>query len=145
MEKMNTNNNNSIINNILNKDFIISAIIPVLICLSFNKINMTLKGIILAGIWSIGVVILNFIKDYEINALAVITAAFSGIGLLGTVVSNNPNFYLLAPIVRDVLYALVFFLSVLIKKPLIQVIAEQIYLKNVPEEVKKKNLINQFG
>lgn len=132
-------NNGSILKKILNKDFIVSAIVPVVICLVFNKFNMDLKGIILAGIWSIGVVIFNYIKDHEINALAVITATFSGVGLLGSIISKNPNVYLLAPIVRDAIYALIFFLSILFKRPLIQVIAEQIYLKNVSEEVKKKD------
>lgn len=130
--------NGSILKNVLNKDFIVSAIIPVLICLLFNKFKMDAKGIILAGIWSIGVVIFNYIKNREINVLAVITAIFSGIGLIGTIISKNPNIYLLAPIVRDVIYALIFFLSILVKRPLIQIIAEQIYLKNVPEEIKKK-------
>lgn len=75
MEKSLTNNlnmNNSIIKIVFNREFVISDIIPVIIFSVFDKLNMTLNGIILSGVWSIGVVIFNFIKEHKINALATI-------------------------------------------------------------------------
>ncbi|WP_341420314.1 hypothetical protein [Clostridium magnum] len=44
----------------------------------------------------------------------------------------------MAPILQDALLALVFFGSLLCRKSLVQVIVEQTYLKNVPEEIRRK-------
>ncbi len=138
VKRDNSSKNQSLSKNIFNKDFIVSAIIPVVIFYVFNKFKMPLSGIILSGVWSIGVVIVNFIKEHEINVLATMAAIFSGVGLIGTIISKNPTFYFISPIVRDILYALIFFGSLFLEKPLIQVIVEQSYLKNIPEELRKK-------
>lgn len=134
MKKSSTNN--SIIKTVFNRDFVISAIIPVIIFYVFDKLNMTLNGIILSGVWSIGVVIFYFIKDHKINALSTIAGVLSAIGLIGTVVSKNPTFYLISPIVQDFLIAIVFFGSLFLERSLIQIIVEQTYLKNVSEELR---------
>ena len=128
----------SVLKNMFNKDFVVSAIIPIIIFSIFDKMEMTLNGIILSGVWSIGVVIINFIKEHKINALAVMGASFAGIGVIGTVISKNPTFYLVSPIIKDILIALIFFGSLFLKKSLIQIIVEQSYLKNVPEDFKKQ-------
>jgi len=141
MEKISSVNSNKkypILKNIFNKEFIISAIIPVIIFSIFDKIGMNLNGIILSGIWSIGVILFSFIKERKINALAGMGAIFAGVGVIGTVVSKNPTFYLVSPIVQDIIIALVFFGSLFCQRSLIQVIVEQSYLKNVPEDFKKQ-------
>lgn len=134
----NLNGNQSIIKNILNRDFVVSAIIPIIIFTVFNNYKMTFNGIILSGLWCIGVVLINFIKEHKINALAAMAGIFSAVGLIGTVISKNPVFYLIAPIVQDILCALIFFGSLFLERSLIQIIVEQSYLKNVPEEFKRK-------
>lgn len=128
----------SVLKNIFNKDFVISAIIPIIIFSILDRYGMTFEGIVLSGGWSIGVVLINYIKDHELNALAVMSAVFAGSGLIGTIISKNPSFYLISPIVQDILYAAMFFGSLLFKKSLIQIIVEQSYLKNAPEEVKNR-------
>lgn len=141
MEKLSNNNSDkkySILKNVFNKDFIVSAIIPIIIFSIFDKYGMTLNGIILSGIWCIGVVCINFVKEHEFNALATMSATFSGIGLIGTIISKNPTFYLVSPIIKDILCALVFFGSLFLKKTLVEIIVEQSFLKNAPEELKKQ-------
>lgn len=137
MEKV-SYKNQSVLRNVFNKDFIVSAIIPILIFAIFDKYGMTLLGTILTGVWSIGVVCVNYAKNREFNALATISAVFAGSGLIGTIISKNPSFYLISPIVQDILYAAMFFGSLLFKKSLIQIIVEQSYLKNAPEEIKNR-------
>ncbi|SFD03317.1 VC0807 family protein [Clostridium uliginosum] len=134
----NLNGNHSIIKNIFNKEFVVSAIIPIIIFSIFNNLKMPFNGIILSGLWSMGVVLINFIKEHKINALAAMAGIFSGIGLIGTIISKNPTFYLVAPIIQDILCALIFFGSLFFERSLIQIIVEQSYLKNVPEEFKRK-------
>ncbi|WP_297421286.1 VC0807 family protein [Clostridium sp.] len=133
-----SNKQYSVLKNILNKDFVMSAIIPIIIFSIFDKNGMTLDGIILSGVWSIGIVGLNFIKEHKINALAVMGASFSGIGVIGTIISNNPTFYLISPIVQDILIAIIFLGSLFCKRSLVQIIAEQSYLSNIPEDFKKQ-------
>lgn len=138
MEKL-SNKNYSVIKNVFNKDFVVSAIIPIIIFSLLDKYGMTFEGIILSGSWSIGVVIVNYVKAREFNALAIMSAAFAGIGLIGTIVSKNPTFYLVAPIVQDILLAAMFFGSLLFKKSLIQIIIEQSYLKNESGEIRNSS------
>lgn len=140
MEKSiyNSNKQGSLLKNILNRDFVVSAIVPIIIFSAFDNMGMTLNGIILSGVWSVGIVILNFMKERKLNALAVMGAAFAGSGVIGTVISKNPTFYLVAPIMQDILFALIFFGSLLCKKSLVQIIAEQSYLKDIPEDFKRQ-------
>ncbi|GKX68524.1 VC0807 family protein [Inconstantimicrobium mannanitabidum] len=133
-----SNKKQSLLKSVFNRDFVISAIIPIIIFATMDHIGMTLNGIILSGLWSIGVVIINFIKNHEFNALATISAVFYGVGLIGTVISKNPNFYLISPIIKDILYALIFFGSLLFKRSLIQVIVEQSFYKTTSKELKSQ-------
>jgi intracellular septation protein A len=140
MEKLSNNNSNekqSILKIILNRDFVVSAIIPIIIVTLFNKYNMIFDGIVICGLWCIGVVLINFIKERKINALAAMAGTFSAVGLIGTIISKNPTFYLVSPIVQDILCALLFFGSLFFERSLLQIIVEQSYLKNVPEDFKR--------
>lgn len=110
----NIKSEHSLLKNIFNKEFVISAIIPVVIFSVFNKLEMPFSGIILSGLWSIGVVVINYIKEHRINALAALSGIFSAVGLVGTIISKNPTFYLVSPIVQDILYALIFLGSLLL-------------------------------
>lgn len=141
MESLTNNNSNkkhSVLKIIFNREFVVSAIIPVLIFTVFDKMGMTLNGIILSGIWSIGVVVLNFVKERQFNAIAAMGAIFAAVGVIGTVVSKNPTFYLVAPIVQDILMAVIFFGSLFFKRSFFQIVVEQSYFKDAPEEFKKQ-------
>jgi intracellular septation protein A len=139
MEKLSpnsTNTNSSLIKVVLNKDFIISALIPIIIFVAFDKAKLTLIGIILSALWSIAVIVSGFIKERKINALAAFAGTFAVIGLVGTIISKNEKFYFIAPIIQDALLALVFFGSLLFNRSLVQVIAEQTYIKNIPDKIR---------
>lgn len=126
----------SLIRNILNKDFVISAIIPLVIYEVVTKCSTELLGLILSGVWCIGVVIVNYLITKSVNFLATIGAVFNGIGLIGTIISKNPTFYLATPIVMDFLFALMLIGSIFISHPIIQVVAEQSFLNNAPKGMK---------
>ncbi|MBC3888599.1 hypothetical protein GH810_09790 [Acetobacterium paludosum] len=131
------NGKQSVLKNIFNRDFVVSAIIPIIIFAAFDNFKMTLLGIILSGSWCLGVVLISYIIERKMNALAIIAGTFSAVGLIGTVISRDPTFYLVAPIVQDFLGAFVFFGSLFFERSLIQVIVEQSYLKNVSEDFRK--------
>ena len=127
-----------IFDNILNIEFLLSFVIPVILFTVFGNFNMELTGIILAGLWSIGLVMIQIIIYKKANVFAIIATCFSAVGLIGTVISKDPMFYLASPIILDILLALVFFGSIIIGKPLIQILAENTVKGGFPEEIRNK-------
>jgi intracellular septation protein A len=99
---------------------------------------MRLFGIIMAGSWSVGIVLIQYIQGSKINIYAIIGAIISAISLVGTIISRNPVFYLASPIVTDLLLALVFLGSLLFGKPLIQLFAEYEMKDAFPEDFRQK-------
>jgi intracellular septation protein A len=127
-----------IINNILNLDFVLSVVIPIILFSAFSHYNMVLTGTVLAGIWSIAVILIQFLKSKKVNIFAAITAGIYTIGLIGTIISRDPKFFLASPIVTDLLLALVFLGSVFLGKPLIQIFAEYTVKDAFSDELRKK-------
>lgn len=124
--------------NILNMEFFFSVVIPIALFSAFDHYKMTLNGTMAAGGWSLGMIIFQYIRDKRVNVFAAIGAIFSAIGLVGAVVSRNPMYYLASPIVIDLLQAIVFFGSVVIGKPLIQMLAEYTIKKKFSEEFRRQ-------
>lgn len=123
--------------NIFNKEFIASAIIPLIIFYIFNYMNMVLVGTTLSGCWCISVFLFKLIREHKINVIALLSGTFSLIGLLCTIILQNPTIYLAEPIVEDVLYALIFFGSLFFPRPLIQVLVEDSHIVAFPEDFRK--------
>lgn len=128
---------------IFNYDFIFSAIIPILIFGIFNSKNLTLTGVIFSACWSLSIILITFIQNKELNTLAALAGGFALIGLIGTIISHNPTFYFVSPIIQDSLLALLFFLSLLFRRSLIQIIVEQSYLKNASPQLKNQPAYNR--
>jgi intracellular septation protein A len=127
----------SVLKNIFNQEFIVSAIVPLLMFYIFHYQKMDLTGIILSGCWCVAVVLNKLIREHKVNVIALLAGIFSAVGLLGTILSRNPAFYLAAPIVIDVLWALIFFGSFFTPRPLIQVIAEDSHLGLFSEDFRQ--------
>ena len=123
--------------NIFNKEFIASAIIPLIIFYIFNYMSMVLEGTILSGFWCISVFLFKLIREHKINVIALLSGIFSVIGLLCTILLRNPNIYLAEPILEDILYAVIFFSSLFFSRPLIQVLVEDSHIVAFPEYFRK--------
>lgn len=124
--------------NLLNMEFFLSVVIPVALFSIFDHYNMTLNGTIAAGGWSLGVIVLQYVRDKRVNVFAALGTIFSAIGLVGAVISKNPMYYLASPIVIDMLQAIVFLGSVLIGKPLIQMLAEYTTKRRFSDEFRRQ-------
>ncbi len=85
---------------------------------------MTFLGTILAGGWSLSAVAFQFSRGSKVNVFGIIVAMFSALGLIGTIIFHNPTFYLESPILMDLVLGCIFFGSLLVGKPLIQIFAE---------------------
>jgi intracellular septation protein A len=137
IEEKNIAGKPSVFKNIFNPEFIVSAIIPLLIFYSFTYLKMNLSGIVLSGCWCVCVVVVKLIRDHKVNVIALLAGIFSAIGLIGTIISHNPTFYLATPIVIDILYALIFFGSLFTPRPLIQVIVEDSQIGLFSEDLRR--------
>jgi intracellular septation protein A len=112
------------IRRIFNTEFLLSVIIPIIILAVLSHFNMTLLGAILAGTWALAASAVKFARERRVNIYAMIVAGFSAIGLIGTIISHSPTFYLASPIISDLVLAVVFLGSLLFSRSLIQIFAE---------------------
>lgn len=124
--------------NIFNWEFVLSVIIPIILFSAFSHFNRVFAGTITVGLWSIAVILIQFLSSKKVNLFAAIATGISVIGLIGTVISRDPQFYLASPIVTDLILALVFLGSIFLGKPLIQIFAEYTVKGAFPEELRNK-------
>jgi intracellular septation protein A len=113
-----------IIRRIFNLNFFLSVVIPIVIFVVLSHFNMIFLGTILAGSWSIAAISLQYARTRKVNIFAVIVAAFSVVGLIGTIVFHNPTFFLESPIAMDLALSCIFLGSLLVGRPLVQILAE---------------------
>lgn len=136
-EKIDSGPGLSFLKNVFNREFIISAIVPLVIFYIFDHFKMKLNGIIFSGCWCVWVVVVKLVRERKLNVIALLAGVFSAVGLVGTIISSNPSFYLISPIVIDILYALIFFGSLFASRPFIQIIAEDSHIKLFSEEFRR--------
>lgn len=137
--------NRSIAGAFINGEFVASIIIPIVLYWYFDRIHMTLTGTVLAGGWSIVVLAYGYMKERKFNLFAGISAGFSAIGVIGALLSRNPDFFLVSPIVTDLLMAVVFIGTAVAGKPLILSMALYQMGERIPEKTRNnKNFINAF-
>lgn len=88
---------------------------------------------IVAGGWSISVVVFTYLLHREINRLALLGVILSGIATATTIVTQNEDFFLARVAVSRGLLGIVCLGSLLAPRSLIQVLAEEF---DIPDHVK---------
>jgi len=124
--------------NLLSGEFVLGVLVPVAVFTVLDHFGATLAGTLIAGICSVAVVGVGWLKNRTVNVFAGIGAVLSAIGLIGTAFSRNPMFYLVSPIVFDGILAAAFLGSVVFGKPLLQIMAEYSVKGGFPEAVRKR-------
>lgn len=119
-------------------EFVLGALVPIGIYSIFNKMGNVLQGVIVAISWGILVTAAQYIIKRTISVVAALAVIFGIITLIITICTKNPSFYLIAPIIGNCLYFIVFIGSLCIGKPLIRVIAES--MSKFPEEFRKTEM-----
>ncbi|QJB55269.1 VC0807 family protein [Pseudodesulfovibrio sp. zrk46] len=116
---------------------LLGAVAPTLIYYVGRKLDHALAGALLASLWGIGVMAWFLLKEKEFDGASGIGAAYAVSELAGLLVTKNPDWFLLSPIVSDWVVGGVFMVSMLTRRPLIQVLAEQMSGKNAfPESIR---------
>jgi Intracellular septation protein A len=117
---------------IFNREFVVSAVIPLIVFYVFDSMGMVLTGTIVSGAWCVLIVIIGLVRDKKINFIALLSAIFSAIGLVGTIISQSPRFYMASPIICDLILALVFIGSIFFPRPVLQAAVENTWGNSIP-------------
>jgi intracellular septation protein A len=75
-------------------------------------------------VWSIGLLIMKYWHSRKIELFPALAIPIVCIELIGTLITKNPDFYLAAAAIDNVLWGLLFLGSLLLTRPLIQIFAE---------------------
>jgi intracellular septation protein A len=106
------------------RQFILGALVPVLLFYVFHRFGQPLVGALLAIGWSISLLAITYWHSRRIELFPGLAIPIIIIELIGTLITRNPNFYLASAAVEKILWALLFSGSLILRRPLIQIFAE---------------------
>lgn len=106
------------------RQFIVGAVIPILIFYICYRLDRSLSGALLAIGWEVGVLLITNLIFRHINLFAALAIPFTLIELIVTVVTLNPDYYLASEAIEHVLWGLIYLGSLLFSRPLILIFAE---------------------
>lgn len=124
---------------------LLGAVAPVVIYYVGHKQGFPLAGALLASLWGLGVFAWHLFAKREFDGFSGIGAAYVVSELAGLAVTRDPDWFLLSPVVSDGVLGSVFLASMLLPKPLIQVLAEQSAGPDAfPEELRARECFRQL-
>jgi len=121
------------------KQFIIGALIPIVIFYLFHRFDKPLIGALLAAGWGVGVVATTHLIFKKINLFAALSIPLTLVELVGIIITLNPEFYLATAAIDHTLWGLIFLGSLVFPRPLILIFAE------VMGGIPKSEELGEFG
>jgi intracellular septation protein A len=106
------------------RQLILGALVPITIFYALHRLGQPLTGALLAIGWSIGLLVIKYWRSRSIELFPALAIPVILIELIGTLITRNPDFYLASAAIDNVLWGLLFFISLLFARPLIQIFAE---------------------
>ena len=106
------------------RQFILGALVPISFFYIFHRFGQPLTGAMLAIGWSLCLLGITYWRSRRIELFPGLAIPIIIIELIGTLVFKNPDLYLASAAIENVLWGLLFFGSILIRRPLIMVFAE---------------------
>ena len=97
---------------------------PISFFYAFHRFGQPLVGALLAIGWSLSLLVFTYLRSRRIELFPGLAIPIITIELIGTLVTRNPTFYLASAAIENALWGLLFFGSILIHRPLIQIFAE---------------------
>ena len=108
------------------RQFILGALVPVSFFYVFHRFGQPLTGAMLAIGWSLSLLAITYWRSRRIELFPGLAIPIITIELIGTLVFKNPDLYLASAAIENVLWGLLFFGSILIRRPLIMIFAEML-------------------
>lgn len=106
------------------RQLLLGALVPITIFYVLHRVGQPLTGALLAIGWSIGLLVTKYWRSRSIELFPALAIPIVSIELIGTLITRNPDFYLAAAAIDNVLWGLLFLSSLLLTRPLIQIFAE---------------------
>lgn len=107
------------------RQFVLGALIPMLIFYVLSRVKQPLLGAVCAGSWGLGVVLVGYWRSRRMDWFAGMGMAMSVIELLVIVITRHPDFYLASEAIQSAAYGLLFLGSLMFSRPLLQLLAEE--------------------
>jgi intracellular septation protein A len=108
------------------RQFILGALVPISFFYAFHRFGRPLTGAMLAIGWIMSLLAITYWRSRRIELFPALAIPIITIEFIGTLVFRNPDLYLASAAIENVLWGLVFFGSILIRRPLIQIFAEML-------------------
>jgi VIT1/CCC1 family predicted Fe2+/Mn2+ transporter len=106
------------------KQFVIGALIPIVIFYLFHRVDKSLIGAFLAAGWSVGVVTTTRLLFKKTNLFAALSIPVTLIEIASIVITLSPEFYLATAAIEHILWGLVCLGSTAFYRPLILIFAQ---------------------
>jgi intracellular septation protein A len=106
------------------RQLILGALVPITIFYVLHRLGQPLTGALLAIGWSIGLLLVKYWRARRIELFPALAIPIILIELIGTLITRNPEFYLAAAAIDNLLWGFLFLGSLLLTRPLIQIFAE---------------------
>jgi intracellular septation protein A len=106
------------------QQFVFGALVPITLFYTFQRFDQAITGALLAAGWGLGVLVITYLRSRRFDLFAGLATPLVLIELIGTWITQNPDFYLASVAVESALWGVIFLGSVFLPRPLIQIIAE---------------------
>ena len=107
------------------RDITLGFLVPkIIFYISMNK-PWLFAGILVSMVWCIGLFLIQYLRSRRINWWALAALAMILIQMIPVLIKNDPNMNFIAGAFNNLLLGAVFLVSILIRKPIMQVFAEK--------------------
>ena len=106
------------------RNFVVGGLIPIVIYAIFQRREQLVTGALLSGSWALAVVLVDWWRTRRIEGFAILAVIFSALQLFTTLITRSATFYVLTGVIGGILEAMVYFGSLGLRRPLIQIAAE---------------------
>lgn len=106
------------------RQFILGALVPIAFFYILHHFDRPLVGAMLAISWSLCLLAVTYWRSRRIELFPGLAIPVVLIELIGTLISRNPSFYLASAAIENLLWGLIFLVTILFPRPLIQIFAE---------------------
>lgn len=106
------------------RQLIVGALAPITIFYVLHRLGRPLTGALMAIGWSIGLLVIKYWRSRRIELFPALAIPIILIELIGTLITRDPDFFLAAAAIDNVLWGFLFLGSLLLARPLLQIFAE---------------------
>ncbi|MGB0560245.1 MAG: VC0807 family protein [Spirulinaceae cyanobacterium] len=121
------------------RQFMIGALIPILIFYLFHRVDQPLAGAFFAAGWSVGIIVITRLFFKKSNLFAALSIPITLIEIASIVITLNPEFYLATAAIEHTLWGFVCLGSLVFSRPLILIFAQAM------GGIEKSQELGEFG